>query len=92
MHVVIHTCMPLGVRRDHVCGFPKDVIAGQDEEQSVADDGGLFDGRCDTGEGLILLEAPFLVGGLGSGSSLNGVGKAVFWVGLGSDRLGSSLL
>jgi hypothetical protein len=26
------------------------------------------------------------------GSSLNGVGKAVFWVGLGSDRLGSSLL
>jgi len=26
------------------------------------------------------------------GSSLNGVGKAVLWVGLGSDRLGSSLL
>ena len=26
------------------------------------------------------------------GSSLNGVGKAVFWVGLGSDRLGSILL
>ena len=26
------------------------------------------------------------------GSSLNGVGKAVFWVRLGSDRLGSSLL
>jgi len=27
-----------------------------------------------------------------SGSSLKGVGKAVFWVGMGSDRLGSSLL
>src|SRR5271166_842962 len=27
-----------------------------------------------------------------NGSSLNGVGKAVFWVGLGRDRLGSSLL
>jgi len=26
------------------------------------------------------------------GSSLNGVGKAAFWVGMGSDRLGSSLL
>ena len=31
-------------------------------------------------------------GHLADGSSLNGVGKAVFWVGLGSDRLGSSLL
>ena len=29
---------------------------------------------------------------LRGGSSLNGVGKAVFWVRLGSDRLGSSLL
>ena len=27
-----------------------------------------------------------------NGSSLNGVGKAAFWVGMGSDRLGSSLL
>jgi hypothetical protein len=30
--------------------------------------------------------------GAGLGSSLKGVGKAVFWVGMGSDRSGSSLL
>jgi len=33
-----------------------------------------------------------ILGAADLGSSLNGVGKAVFWVGLGSDRLGSSLL
>ena len=33
-----------------------------------------------------------VVVGANIGSSLKGVGKAVFWVGMGSDRLGSSLL
>ena len=65
---------------------------GKRNPQANREDGILYQGMELNGK-TYGKEVPFydVLGDI-TGSSLNGVGKAVFWVRLGSDRLGSSLL